>query len=270
MAINVSVVAKALVIASEPENRNKIITIILIPVTTIFMIIFLIAYIITNPVEAFLDYDISADELAVIEEIQINYGYVQNTYYGDGDVQGGAYTEVIFSDGAIDVTYFNQAVGYWANELYGTSSTIKAAGCGPTAMAIVISTFTGETHDPYELATWSYNNGHRCEGNGSYHTLIPAASEAYGLTCEGISGDNPQDIVDALTSGKLVVAIMSKGHFTNNGHFIVLRGVTSDGKILVADPGSTTRSGQEWDLDIIIDERNINAGAGGPFWAIGY
>jgi predicted double-glycine peptidase len=75
--------------------------------------------------------------------------------------------------------------------------------------------------------------------------------------------------VDALSSGKLVVAIMSKGHFTSSGHFIVLRGVTSEGKILVADPASQKRSQQEWDLSLIMNEARKGAAAGGPFWAIG-
>ena len=71
-----------------------------------------------------------------------------------------------------------------------------------------------------------------------------------------------------LADGKLVVAIMSKGHFTSGGHFIVLRGV-QDGKILVADPASYRRSGQLWDLSIILNEASRRAGAGGPFWIIG-
>ena len=75
--------------------------------------------------------------------------------------------------------------------------------------------------------------------------------------------------MDALSSGKLVVVIMSKGHFTRGGHFIVLRGVTSEGKILVADPASTSRSQKEWDLSIILNEAGHRAGAGGPFWLIG-
>jgi len=58
-------------------------------------------------------------------------------------------------------------------------------------------------------------------------------------------------------------------HFTKSGHFIVLRGVTSDGKILVADPASVARSNQEWDLSIILNEARPDAGAGGPLWAIG-
>lgn len=58
-------------------------------------------------------------------------------------------------------------------------------------------------------------------------------------------------------------------HFTKGGHFIVLRGITAEGKILVADPASVKRSNQEWDLSIILEEARKGAGAGGPFWAIG-
>ena len=71
-----------------------------------------------------------------------------------------------------------------------------------------------------------------------------------------------------LAEAKLVVAIMSEGHFTSSGHFIVLRGV-KDGKIMVADPASYTRSEQLWDLSIILNEASRRAGAGGPFWIIG-
>ena len=81
----------------------------------------------------------------------------------------------------------------------------------------------------------------------------------------------PEDIgriLDALADGKLVVALMTKGHFTKSGHFIVLRGV-QDEKILVADPASYRRSQKVWDLSIILNEASRRAGAGGPFWIIG-
>ncbi|MCO1604476.1 C39 family peptidase [Desulfosporosinus nitroreducens] len=104
--------------------------------------------------------------------------------------------------------------------------------------------------------------------SGSYHSLIPGAAKAFGLQAEGCSAKEPQKIVDALSSGKLVVALISKGHFTSSGHFIVLRGVTTEGKILVADPASKKRSEQEWNLSIILDEAHKSAGAGGPFWII--
>ena len=85
---------------------------------------------------------------------------------------------------------------------------------------------------------------------------------------EGCPATEPQRIVDALGEGKLVVALMSKGHFTSSGHFIVLRGV-EDEQSLVADPASTTRSQKAWDLSIIVNEASRSAVAGGPFWIIG-
>jgi predicted double-glycine peptidase len=103
--------------------------------------------------------------------------------------------------------------------------------------------------------------------SGSYHALIPAAAEQ-GPSGGGLPPSEGQKIVDALSDGKLIVTIMSKGHFTSSGHFIVLRGV-KDGKILVADPASYTRSEKEWDLSIICSEASKYAGAGGPFWIIG-
>lgn len=119
------------------------------------------------------------------------------------------------------------------------------------------------------MAEWAYKNGYRCEGSGSYHSLIPEGARHYGLSVEGATRYEGQKIADALASGKLVVAIMGPGHFTTSGHFIVLRGVTSEGKILVADPASVNRSNQEWDLSIVLDEPRRGAAAGGPFWLIG-
>lgn len=92
-------------------------------------------------------------------------------------------------------------------------------------------------------------------------TAIIENANEITFTLNGILGE-------ALANGKLVVAIMSEGHFTSSGHFIVLRGV-KDGKIMVADPASYTRSEQLWDLSIILNEASRRAGAGGPFWIIG-
>lgn len=60
---------------------------------------------------------------------------------------------------------------------------------------------------------------------------------------------------------------MGKGHFTNGGHFIVLRGITESGKILVHDFASVNRSNKEWNLSIIMNESSKNGGVNGsPFW----
>lgn len=172
-----------------------------------------------------------------------------------------------FTDGQTPVIYFNQLDERYADKPYGTDN-IGGYGCGPTSMAIVVSSLTSDTVDPVEMAKWSYENGYWCSKSGSYQALIPAAAKNWKLPVEGCPASDGQKIVDALSNGKLVVAIMTKGHFTNSGHFIVLRGV-KEGKILVADPVSRDRSDMEWDLSIILNEASTYAAAGGPFWIIG-
>ncbi|MDR1204543.1 MAG: C39 family peptidase [Peptococcaceae bacterium] len=212
------------------------------------------------------------------KELSQNYAQNMSIFMGDGMYQyltsseyvvGPSYEGIAFTDGQTRVTYYNQLDSRWANIMYGASSTIGQAGCGPASMAIVVSTLTGQARDPVELANWSVANGHCCDGNGSYHSLIPESAKAYGLSVAGAGANEAQRIADALADRKLVVAIMTKGHFTQNGHFIVLRGVTSDGKVLVADPASYTRSEKQWELSQILNEASKNAGAGGPFWIIG-
>lgn len=256
--------------AADKQARRRLLIAILAPVLFLLLLIAFIIHLLTSPISMFVEWALGDNEITAIESFQQEYGYNQNIGIYDADYVSGSgqsYEGVVFTDGGMEVMYYNQLDERWADVMYGTSSTIGQGGCGPTSMAIVTSTLTGEAHDPVELAQWSVANGHRCEGNGSYHSLIPAAASAYGLSCE--KNLDAQGIVDALSSGRLVVVIMSKGHFTKGGHFIVLRGVTSEGKILVADPASYSRSEQEWDLSTIMNESNKAAGSGGPYWAIG-
>ena len=102
----------------------------------------------------------------------------------------------------------------YKRQAYGTDN-IGGYGCGPTAMAIVVSSLTDDMVDPVEMAEWSYNNSYWCKSSGSYHALIPAAAGEGGLPVSGCTTAEPQRITDALANGKLVVAIMSEGHFTS-------------------------------------------------------
>ena len=189
----------------------------------------------------------------------------------DPDYQSGYginYGDIVFTDGVVDVVYYNQLDIRWGSEQYGKTGTIATSACGPTALAMVISSLTDFPITPSTIAVWSYIYGYRAEGNGSYHSLIPDGARFYGLSVEGVAYNEKQRIIDALEAGKLVIAIMTKGHFTNGGHFIVLRGITPEGKILVADPSSLARSQKEWDLSIIMGEARRDAGADGPFWVL--
>jgi hypothetical protein len=254
----------------DDETRNKIIFISLAPIISVLLILAFIVYILTSPLET-INRFFFGNELNQVKNIRSQYGYEQLINPNDNsylESSGLDFSGVSFKDGATEVVYYNQADTRWKDISYGQTGTIGRSGCGPTSLSIVVSSLTDKKVDPVQMSKWAYENGYYCEGVGSYHTLIPDGAKYFGLKVEGCTVNEPQKIVDALADGKLIIAIMSKGHFTNGGHFIVLRGVTSDKKILVADPVSQKRSEEKWDLSIILNEANKGADAGGPFWII--
>ncbi len=210
---------------------------------------------------------LSPELLAQIQQLMTDFGLRQQNTATETPA-AGSLDGLIYRDGETDVVYYAQNDSRWADAPYGTDN-IGDYGCGPTSMAIVISSLTGSNVDPVEMANWSYENGYYIRGGGSIHALIPNAAKAFGLDVSGCSINEPQRIIDALSDGKLVVAIMGPGTFTTSGHFMVLRGVTEDGKILVADPISTRKTNKSWDLSLILNEARKGASAGGPFWIIG-
>lgn len=182
-------------------------------------------------------------------------------YYTYNDVGG---TVMVTGNGGVDVVYYSQADSRWGDKDFG-GNTVAAAGCGPTSMAICISTLSKKV-SPLTTCQWGAKHGYYVKGSGWSHAVIPALAKQYHLKCKGI-GKNRSELSRALSEKKLVVAIMAKGHFTGKGHYIVLRGMTSDGKILVADCGSKARN-KAWDFDIVYNEARNGADAGGPFWII--
>ena len=142
---------------------------------------------------------------------------------------------------------------------------ISSAGCGPTSMAVVISSLTKKWVTPVDAAVWAYDHGYYSSA-GSAHALIPAMAEAYGLKCEGVGTDYAA-IKEALRKGNPVVALMGPGYFTRRGHFMVLIGIDENDHVTVADVGSRSRSAYKYALSDIISQSK-SASAGGPFWVI--
>lgn len=181
----------ALLAQQEKEERrakNRLLVLILSPVIFLLLLVALILYVITSPITLFMDWAFGSDEVTVIESFQKEYGYNQKISFFSQDYKEGvgkSYEDTVFADGFAGMMYYSQFDPRWAELAYGESDTIGQAGCGVVCMATVISALTGEVHDPVELAGWSVENGYYCEGNGSYHSLIPAAATAYGLTWEG-------------------------------------------------------------------------------------
>lgn len=171
--------------------------------------------------------------------------------------------------GTHDVVYYDQTSASWSQEPYG-SDTIGRYGCGPAAMAMVVSTLTDSSTDPAQMALHCVEQGYWARKHGSYWSIVPGVAEDFGLICTSLPPEEMDldTITHYLSTGQLLVALMGPGHFTNGGHFIVLRGVTLDGSVLVADPASSDRSLTTWDLDLILEELSAGRSNGGPLWAI--
>ena len=171
--------------------------------------------------------------------------------------------------GARELFYYNQTSDLWAEGLYGTDS-ISGYGCGPTAMAMVVSTLTGTPIDPVQMSQHCVDNGYWAKRQGSYRTIVQGVAEAYGLICEPLDPAllDEDALYARLAGGDLAVALMTDGHFTKGGHFILLRGVTLGGEILVADPASRERSLIPWDLSLILEELSPSRTNGAPLWIL--
>ena len=113
--------------------------------------------------------------------------------------------------------------------------TITSHGCGPTAMAMVVSTMLNEEHDPPELAEASSV----CAPDS--HSYFTEAASKYGLSATTTKDHN--EVMTALNRGdSLVIANVSNAtvdgidnFWTSGGHYIVLAG--HDGRnVWVQDP----------------------------------
>lgn len=137
----------------------------------------------------------------------------------------------------------------WASQRYGIG-TIEECGCGPTSLAIAVSTLTGNDITPKAMADWFVDNGGQvgngsCASNWIWESKSALFTSTYGVTIEPI-GNSADSIKSALGGGGALV-IMSqdqRGMFTSGGHIMLARGVAGN-NILVADPNNEEYTNRE-------------------------
>lgn len=159
--------------------------------------------------------------------------------------------------------YYDQTWQAYASHPYGAGN-VGGSGCGPTSMAMVVSNLTNVRVDPISMADWSRKNGYCVYGRGTAYGLFPAASAQYGISCSTIDRYDKAAIVSALKSGKLLLTVVGYGDFTYGRHFLLIRGITPSGKLLLADSGKYENCLVEWDYDRVL--RQV---ADGFFWVFG-
>lgn len=157
--------------------------------------------------------------------------------------------------------YFNQADAAWNDNGY----QIHSSGCGPTAMAVCISSLTGKWVTPVDTTIWAYNHGYYTSA-GASHEMVPALARQYKLSCNGL-GTDINKIRSALKKKHPVVSLMGPGYFTKKGHFIVLVAIDDNDQVTVADVGSRGRTQYKYPLKDVVAQTK-SASAGGPCWEI--
>jgi hypothetical protein len=160
-----------------------------------------------------------------------------------------------FIDGFI---IYSQYDPRWANKPYGTS-TIAISGCGPSAMAMIITALTGQSITPDITAAYATSQNLYVPGAGSSWDIGSVLAQHWGLNATSIPVS--QKVITAHLQARDLVIAAGQGSlpFTSGGHFIVIRGVAADGNWMIGDSGHSNTSSQEWDPQAIIS--NMSQGS---------
>jgi hypothetical protein len=142
--------------------------------------------------------------------------------------------------GAGQVPLYTQCDPRWAYNSYGCGSTMKSAACGPTSLAMVISYHLGREVLPPETAALALSKGWRICGNGTAWAAMTGMPPIYGLKSKSISWAEAKTY---LAQGLPIIQSQANGYFTRGGHFIVLTGISPDGKTFyINDPDGFHRT----------------------------
>ncbi|MCP1102732.1 hypothetical protein M2454_002046 [Aequitasia blattaphilus] len=144
----------------------------------------------------------------------------------------------------------------WGLASYGSSLLVRA-GCGPTALSMVMIYVTGDpSFVPSWVAGYSMQRGLVDEDNLTLWQLMRVLPEDYGIT---VTEGHPSDeewVKNTLNEGHPIICSMGPGDFTGEGHFIVVTEYKEDGTVVVHDPFRKVNTIKEWKYADIIPQIN--------------
>lgn len=179
------------------------------------------------------------------------------TAVGGSTVCSGDGTASPFMNG---FTTYNQEDPAWANNEYGPGGTIATSGCGPSAMAMIITNLTKNPVTPADTAAYGMANGTvnvSADGvaAGSKHNIDSVIGANWGLKTTDVGLDVAKINQGLRDGGLVVIAGSGAAPFTSGGHIIVIRAVTSTGKWMIGDSNGINgaeNSQKEWDPGYIL------------------
>ena len=106
-----------------------------------------------------------------------------------------------------------------------SKGTIATSGCGITCLAMIASYYTGQEWTPDKCAELVNQSGTLPKDN--FDKILIAANQL-GLNYQV---QTTNELMPALQEGKTAIVLVK-----DSSHFVVLKGLTEDGKVLVNDP----------------------------------
>lgn len=138
----------------------------------------------------------------------------------------------------------------WGYQAYGSDSYIGVSGCGPTCLAMVLYSLTGEESlTPDRIAAYAIENGYYVEGTGTAWALMKDFPRFFGVKITEFE-KSEEALTEELDRGHILICAMGEGEFTVAGHFIVIYGYDESG-FMVNDPNCVARSRKRWTYEEI-------------------
>ena len=153
---------------------------------------------------------------------------------------------------------------------FGDGDTIGDSGCGPTAMAMVASKFTGKDYDPVTMAKMAEAGGYSTSV-GTTPGYFSAAGDALGIPNQRMypSADSLQA---SLASGNPVILQGASGGYgngsspyTSEGHYVTATGLDANNNVIINDPRGRQYSGAYRMLDVVNDTTGMWSFGGGGY-----
>ena len=194
-----------------------------------------------------------------------------NTYYFDsvtGEFRTGLHlingNECYYNEYGIltkiqyNPVYYSQKDERWSGIVFGLGD-MKNTGCLPTALAMAFQSILGYTITPFNVANYLYNNTieYNKLSTGASGLAIQYAATYYKVPWKGLA--NKQEVIQALSSGKVVIATVGPGKFTvaPYTHTIVIYKY-SNGNTYALDPYNSNKNG--WvSFDTVWNEQSTNS-----------
>ena len=124
--------------------------------------------------------------------------------------------------------------------------TLRAHGCGPTAICNVVSAMTALNYSkltPADTWKWICDHGYMTVGHGTIWDGITKCLEHYGV--ESSITTSKATVKKALQDNNFAIPLMGPGLWTRGGHFITAYYVDAKGYIYISDPASNSATRQK-------------------------